>query len=242
MTLLLLAGTGEAQQIARHLAERDRPVIASLAGATRAPRDMPVAVRSGGFGGDAGFCAFLQEADISAVLDATHPFAARISNRTARICAGAQIPYCYVLRPGWTAQSGDRWTMVDREEDVERHIAKGLTVFLATGRQTLDRFANLTGRRLICRQIDPPDREFPFENGRFLIGRPPFSVAQETALFRDLQIDWLVVKNAGGMASATKLTAARDLGLEVAMINRPVPPDAPIVPSVAAALAWVDAL
>ena len=243
MTLLLLAGTREAQQIASALSDRGVAGIASLAGATRAPRDLGLPMRSGGFGGDEGFRNYLMDNGITAVLDATHPFAARITQRTARICAELSLPYCQLLRPGWQAGPGDRWVMIDQEEDAAAHIKPGATVFLATGRQTLDRFANLSSCRLICRQIDPPDREFPFENGEFLVGRPPFSVKQEMALFSRLGVDWLVVKNAGGMASASKLIAARQLALRVLMINRPPPPpDTFQVETVVEALAWVDAL
>ena len=242
MTLLLLAGTGEAQQIARALAGTEVRAIASLAGVTRAPRDLGIATRSGGFGGDAAFRSYLRENDISAVLDATHPFAARITNRTARICVELALPYCQLLRPGWEAGPGDRWTLIGNEAEAAAHIAPGSVVFLATGRQMLDRFGNLNACRLICRQIDPPDRDFPFENGQFLVGRPPFSVAQEVALFTRLGVDWLVVKNAGGVASATKLTAAQQLGIRVAMINRPDPPDAPRVETVEQALDWVAGL
>ena len=155
------------------------------------------------------------------MLDATHPFAHRISARTANVCDESSIPYCQLLRPEWVAQKGDKWTHITCEEDAARHIETGATVFLATGRQTLDRFASLAHARLICRQIDPPDRPFPFPNGQFLVGRPPFPVEDEVNLFERLGVDWLVVKNAGGEASRTKLTVARQLGIRVAMIARP---------------------
>ena len=243
MTLLLLAGTGLAQDIARRLDDRKADVIVSLAGRSRtAAAAGGHDVRIGGFGGDTGFRAYLAERGVSAVLDATHPFAARISDRSARICAELGLPYALVQRPPWVPQAGDLWQMIEREEEAARHIAPGSTVFLATGRQTLERFANLGTCELICRQIDPPDRAFPFENGRFLVGTPPFSVAQERELFAELKVDWLVVKNAGGAASATKLTAARELGLRVAMIERPALPDAPVMQSADAALDWVAAL
>ncbi len=242
MTLLLLAGTGEAIAIAQALSDGPLPVVASLAGATREPRELAVPVRAGGFGGDAGFRAYLREAGITAVLDATHPFAARISMRSARICHEESLAYCQLLRPEWVPQAGDRWVMIEREETAAEHIAPGSTVFLATGRQTLDQFANLDACRLICRQIDPPDREFPFANGEFLVGRPPFSVDEEATLFRELEIDWLVVKNAGGEAPRSKLTAARQLGIPVAMINRPKQPEGDKVTTVQAALEWVRAL
>lgn len=242
MTLLLLAGTGEAQQIARALADQHVDCIASLAGATRAPRATGLPTRVGGFGGESGFKAYLTKAGITAVLDVTHPFAYRISLRTARICEEFGLPYCQLLRPEWRPEDGDRWTVLDREESAARHIPAGSNVFLATGRQTLDRFANLAGCRLICRQIDPPDRAFPFPNGEFLVGRPPFSVEEEATLFRKLGVDWLVVKNAGGEAPRSKLVAARQLGIEVAMISRPPQPNGPKVSSVEAALDWVAGL
>ena len=240
MTLLILGGTGEGRQIAEALAGSD--AIVSLAGATRAPAALPLPTRVGGFHGEAGFRRYLDDHGITSVLDATHPFARKITERTARICAERAIPYLQVLRPPWTAVAGDRWTEITREDEAADHIPQGATVFLATGRQTLDGFANLKGRRVICRQIDPPAAPFPFSGGRFLVGRPPFSVTEETALFRDLGIDWLVVKNAGGAASATKLTAARNLGLPVLVIARPPQGDWPVVDSVPAALSWVDAL
>ena len=54
-----------------------------------------------------------------------------------------------------------------------------------------------------------------------MIGRPPFSIVDEEALFRRLNVDILVVKNSGGLASRTKLDAAQLLGISVLMIVRP---------------------
>ena len=239
MTLLVLAGTGEARALAKALARDGVRAVASLAGATRDPMELGLPTRTGGFGGEAGFRAYLQANGITRVVDATHPFASRITTRTARVCAQMGLPYLYLLRPEWTAQPGDRWIPLAREEDAAQHVTAGQTVFLGTGRQTLDRFANLAHATLICRQIDPPSGPFPFPNGRFLVGRPPFPVAEEIALFRDLGVDWLVVKNAGGDLSRSKLDAARALGIPVLMINRPAPPDAPVVTTVKDALTWI---
>nr|WP_226780786.1 cobalt-precorrin-6A reductase [Oceaniglobus trochenteri] len=243
MRLLLLAGTTDARRIAEGL--RDAPglkVIASLAGATRAPRPMGVDTRIGGFGGRAGFVGFLEREGIGAVLDATHPFADAISHRTHEVCAAHGLPCLQVLRPPWVAQPGDCWVDLAREEEAAEHVPHGARVFLATGRQTLERFANLSRCDLTCRQIDPPEAPFPFANGRFLVGRPPFSVQDEVALFRELKIDWLIVKNAGGDASRSKLDAARELGLPVGMIRRPPQPGGARVETVAQALDWARAL
>ena len=240
MTLLVLGGTGEARQIAQRLAGSD--AVISLAGATRAPETQALPTRIGGFGGEDGFVKYLADANITAVLDATHPYAGRITTRTAKICAALRLPYVQLLRPPWLPEHGDNWTEIAKEEDAADHIAKGDTVFLGTGRQTLSRFANLEGCEVICRQIDPPSGPFPFAGGRYLIGRPPFSVADEVALFSQLGVDWLVVKNAGGAPSRTKLTAARKLEIPVLMIARPKSGDWPVVRTVDDAIAWVSAL
>ncbi|MCA8878731.1 MAG: cobalt-precorrin-6A reductase [Rhodobacteraceae bacterium] len=243
MRLLLLAGTSDARAVAEGLATRaGLSAIASLAGATRAPGDLPIPSRTGGFGGDDAFADWLRAHGIGAVIDATHPFAHRISSRTARICAALDLPHLHLLRPPWRPGPGDIWHEVADEAAAASLIPPGSTVFLATGRQTLDRFAGLRDCRVICRQIDPPDGPFPFPGGEFLVGRPPFSENDEAALFRRLAVDWLVVKNAGGMASRTKLDAARRLGLPVAVIARPSQPECLTVPDATSALLWVDKL
>lgn len=238
--ILLLAGTAEARTIADALFDmRDVWAVASMAGATRQPIPLALPCRIGGFGGEAAFAEWLSAHKIEMIVDATHPFAHRISARAARVAAGLGIAYLQVLRPEWRPRDGDNWVHVRREDEVAQHVPEGATVFLATGRQTLDRFANLAGRRVICRLVDPPEKPFPFENGAFVVARPPFTVPAEVALFRKLGVDWLVVKNAGGLASRAKLDAARRLGLPVAMIARPPQPDTPRARNVDAALRWI---
>ena len=72
MKLLLLAGTSEARRLAGDLAKEPQvDVIASLAGVTREPLDLPVPMRSGGFGGRAAFADYLRAQGFDALVDAT---------------------------------------------------------------------------------------------------------------------------------------------------------------------------
>jgi len=242
MTVLLLAGTGDARLIAQKLVDNEIKAIASLAGETRQPLELACQTRVGGFGGQGGLRDFILCNGITAVIDATHPFAAQMSHAAAAVCHAMDLPHIQVMRPEWQAGPADHWVDIKSEAGAAVHIPNGATVFLATGRKTLHAFENLTGRTLICRRIDTPSQAFPFANGRYLVSRPPFSVADETALFLELGIDWLVVKNSGGQASRTKLDAARDLGIKVAMIARPAQPDCQRVTSVDQALDWVRQL
>jgi len=242
MKLLLLAGTSEARRLATALADEPKVnVIASLAGVTREPLDLPVPMRSGGFGGRAAFVQYLQDQQFDAVVDGTHPFAAKISKRCHEVTLEMGIPHVQIMRPEWQAEAGDLWTFIGDESKAAEHIPTGSVVFLATGRQTLHRFGNLAGRQLICRQIDTSEGKFPFAGGEYLIGRPPFSVEEEVALFIRRKVDWLVVKNAGGMLSRSKLVAARQLRIPVLLINRPPLLGCARVETADASLAWVRA-
>ncbi|MEM1078405.1 MAG: cobalt-precorrin-6A reductase [Pseudomonadota bacterium] len=237
--VLLLGGTSEARDLARALAGRVALTV-SLAGRTRAPELDGVATRIGGFGGAAGFARYLCDAGIDAVLDATHPFAAAMSRRSAAVAAERGVPYLMLRRPGWQARAGDNWIRVPDTAQAASIPGPEDRVFLATGRQTLLDFAQMQAARCWCRQIDPPEEAFPFPNGAFLVGRPPFPEAEEIALFQGLGVTLLVVKDAGGAASRSKLDAARALGIRVIMIDRPDLSDLPQVATVAEALAWIE--
>ncbi len=235
--VLLLAGTAEARALAHALADLPGlPVIASLAGAVRAPAALPVPTRTGGFGGDAGFAAWLEVHRPRLVVDATHPFATQIGPRTAAACAARGVPCLRLVRPPWEPGPEDDWTHLAAEEDAARVLPPGARVFLATGGQRLARFTGLAGRHVVWRGIDPRDGPPPIPGAVFVQGRPPFSEAAERALMAEHGIQWMVTRNAGGDMGRAKLLAARALGVRVAMIARPPAPDAPTVSTVAAAL------
>jgi precorrin-6A/cobalt-precorrin-6A reductase len=227
MTLLLLAGTGEAQEIARALAEKGVRVIASLAGGSRVGAELPVPTRKGGFGGEAGFRRFLEEEGITAVLDATHPFAHRISGRTARVCRALSMPYCQLLRPPWEAGRGDKWHEITSEEALAPLVAPGEVVFLATGRQTLERFANPWPRT----DHLPPDR--PAGGAVSLsarrISRRPSALLGGRARRRSFaswgSIGWWS-RTRAARPRAPSLWLRGGWGCRVAMIARPPQPDA----------------
>ena len=150
------------------------------------------------------------------------------------------LKYLLVQRPECVPEACDKWFTVKDVAAVKALIPAGSTVFLATGRQTLAEFAGMRDCRILCRVIDPPQSEFPFENGRFVVGRPSFSVQEEVNFFRSEGVDWIVVKNSGGERSKSKLIAARQLGLPVAMIERSVVPECEVVSTADDACAWLE--
>ncbi|MGV6813182.1 MAG: precorrin-6A/cobalt-precorrin-6A reductase [Brevirhabdus sp.] len=240
--LLILAGSGEARRLVPRLSGRDGlRVTVSYFRNPQLEQAPGVALRVGGFGGDDGFRTFVDRERVDAVLDATHPFATRITARTACICKALSLPHLYLLRPAWAPDMDDNWTLVENAEAAARLIRPDERLFVASGRGTLEPLRH-SGARIFCRRLSPPDEPFPFDGGEFLFGLPPFSVEEEVALFRDKQIERIMVKNAGGTASFSKLEAARLLHLPVLMLTRPAPPDCAIVDTIEKAETWATTL
>lgn len=243
LTVLLLGGTGEARRLAALLAQR-RPalrVVTSLAGRVAQPALPDGEVRIGGFGGAAGLAEWLRRERVGAVIDATHPFAARISSAAVTASAEVGLPLLVVRRPGWTAEPGDDWRRVPSLDAAAETVAGlGERVFLSTGRQSLAAFAGLDRQWFLVRSVDPPDPPLP-RRLSVVLDRGPFTVDGELALLRRYDIDVLVTKDSGGTMTAAKLHAARRLGLPVVMVDRPPTPPADQVESVEDALPWLVA-
>ena len=243
--LLLLGGTTEASRLAGTLSVRDDlVVVTSLAGRTASPAPLPGRRRTGGFGGTEGLVAYLRAERISALVDATHPFAAVMRWHAYEACNRTGVPRLRLERPRWQAQGSDRWTVVATLAAAAETIARGPSrrVFVTTGRSGLAVFASASdGRRWwLVRSIDPPER-LPLHPAEVILDRGPFSVDGETALMARQRIDLVVTKNSGGDATAAKLEAARNLGVDVLVVDRPPSPDGPSGRTVADSLEWVCA-
>lgn len=233
--VLLLAGTAEARELAARLADMGcLGVTASLAGATAAPAQIAVPTRTGGFGGPKGLAAWIRAHDVTVLIDATHPFAARMQANAARAAAATGIPRLRLLRPEWPARPG--WTLVTSLQEAADALPEGARVLLTTGRNEIAPFAARGDVSFHARSIEPvPDLPDHIRNIR---ARPPFTLADETALMRRLAITHLVSKNAGG-AGAAKLDAAEALRLSTIMVARPPRPPGPVAATVAEAVAWL---
>ena len=239
-TILLLGGTAEARALAEHLHAAGIRVISSLAGRVARPR-LPVGeVRIGGFGGPEALARWLADHEIEAVVDATHPFAERISASATGACAAAKVPLLRLERPGWTAADGDDWHWVE-DLDAAATAVPGLgsRVLLTSGRQGLAAFAADADSWYLIRCVDPPDVALPPRH-EVRLDRGPYTLAGELALMEEHSIDLLVTKDSGGSLTEAKLAAARRRGMPVIVVRRPPRPGVPTVATVAAARAWVQ--
>ena len=241
--ILILGGTGEAMKLAAALAARpDLPALLSFAGRTKTPLLPSIPSRIGGFGGVDGLAAYLTAMKTPLVIDATHPFAAQMSQNAAQACARLGVPRLTFTRRPWTPEPGDRWIEVpDIESAVDALGEAPAHVFLTVGRLSLGAFKRAPQHSYVARSIDQPDaRELP-PRCRVLLARPPFALAEERALMEAEAFNFLCTKNSGGAATESKLLAARALGLPVIMVNRPQAPEGETLFDLAEVMDWISA-
>lgn len=236
--VLILGGTAEAGALARAIAGTGEAApILSLAGLTEAAPVEGVVMRSGGFGGPEGLTEYLRATGVVAVFDATHPFAARITEHAARACAAAGVPRFRLQRALWQIQPGDRWHAVETiAQGLDWLLPRARRLFVTLGRKALDELGRAEAFTFVMRGITRPE-SLP-ENVVWVSGRPPFPVEEEVAMLRRQEVRALFIQASGGELTYAKLAAARELGLPVVMLTRPQAPEG-ASGSVPEAMAWL---
>src|SRR3954470_22087087 len=145
MTVLILGGTQEARELKEQLGDR---AILSLA-------------RDGGFGGVEGLKRYVTTHAIEKIIDATHPFATRISANATQ----AGVPYLRLERPPFEVDA----TRVDRLEQAP--LPADARVFLTTGHQGIEALnghaAFFLVRALTAPPALPPRHELVLARGPF---------------------------------------------------------------------------
>jgi precorrin-6A/cobalt-precorrin-6A reductase len=193
MRVLILGGTTEARELKDALG--DAAVLALK--------------RTTAFGGAEGLERYVRRHGITHVVDATHPFATRISANAARTSA----TLIRLERPPFTPQP--HFTYVDTLADAV--IPDDARVFLTTGHFELETLRDHKAFFLI-RAITPPPGPLP-ERHELLLIRGPYSLQNELNLIREGQLTHLVTKDSGGPAA--KIEAANRMKLPVILIKRP---------------------
>lgn len=242
--ILILGGTTEARALAASLAPRsDVSVTVSLAGRTASPVAHAAPVRVGGFGGVAGLADWLRRERVAALVDATHPYAARISANAAAAAEATGVPLLALRRPAWAQVPGDRWTEVADAAAAAAALGPApRRVFLALGRQELRPFEAAPQHAYLIRSVDPVEPPLALLKARYLLGRGPFELAEEEAMLAAHRADAVVAKNSGGAATYGKIAAARALGIEVLLLRRPALPRVPEAATAQEVLDWLHQL
>jgi precorrin-6A/cobalt-precorrin-6A reductase len=237
--ILLLSGTSEGRILSARLRAEGLAFVASVttpeARHLFSELDPPPEVLVKQLSGEA-MTTFLRERRVRVILDATHPFAQRISEKAIQVAAQEHIPYVRYERPATSlpttpqsCEGGEVITVPDMEMAAQICLQRGSRVFLTTGTKTLSVFRQVMACKWVMVRILPTMAslsqalEAGLPPAQILALRGPFSQELEWALLRQYRIDLLVTKDSGVAGGVeTKLAAAAALQVPAVVVSRPL--------------------
>lgn len=226
---IVFAGTTEGYEICRFLSRNRIFVLACVAteyGAKALCGEEFLKVRAKRMGQEEMEALFLEEKP-ELVLDATHPYAAEVTENIRNACRNTVGSYVRVLR----AESGpqDAVYVKNAQEAAEYLAGTEGNVLLTTGSKELAMFTSIPDyqERLFARVLSLPSvidecRTLGFEGRHLIAVQGPFSEEFNLAMLRQYGCRYLVTKDSGRSGGfEEKMQAARSYGAVPVIIGRP---------------------
>ncbi|MDE6933580.1 MAG: precorrin-6A reductase [Oscillospiraceae bacterium] len=162
------------------------------------------------------------------VVDATHPYAAEVTENIAWACRRAGVEYLRLLREADAPPEGAVY-LPDTEAAVNWLAGTEGNILLTTGSKELAKYAALPGfaRRVYARVLPMEAslsacRAAGLGPDRIIAMQGPFSREMNAALLGAVSAKYLVTKDTGGTGGfGEKAAAARDAGAVLVVIGRP---------------------
>ncbi|MFE4104919.1 cobalt-precorrin-6A reductase [Almyronema epifaneia] len=230
-TLWLVGGTQESIQLAEAIAALQLPCVVTVA-TPSAKRQYPI---SSTFRVEVSrlqpetVSQFLQQAQIAAILDASHPFAVEISQLAIAAAEAANLPYLRYERPQLeTGMAADLCLVDSLTTLLNSDLLAQQRVLLTLGYRWLADFQPWQARSTLFARLLPSVAALEaaiaagFTPDRLIALRPPFSIGLETALWQQWQISQVVTKASGAAGGELiKRQVAQQLGVKLIVIQRP---------------------
>ena len=173
---------------------------------------------------------FLQQQQITAILDASHPYAVEISQMAIQAAAKYQIPYLRFERLPTKTKADNSWVISLDSFDalLAGNYLHQQRVLLTIGCKALPLFRSWQDKSTLFARILPTTTSLEtaiaagFSSERIIALRPPVVAELEKALWRHWGIS-LVVTKASGVAGGeeVKRKVAAELGIPLIVIERP---------------------
>ena len=230
----LIGGTSESVIIARLMAQSQLKFIVSVTTENASHLYKSIAlchIVVAKLSGDA-IINFIQQHYISAIIDASHPFAQEISQSVINVCQALNLTYLRYERPQANILE-DTDLLVTKVAHLESLLAdnspvQGKRVLLTIGAKYLPLFKDYQSAATLYTRILPYPQSLNsayqggFTSERIIALRPPITQELETALWRLWEIETVVTK-AGGKAGGEeiKYQVAKALKIPLIIIERP---------------------
>jgi precorrin-6A/cobalt-precorrin-6A reductase len=223
MKILVVGGTADGRHLTSALFESGFDVTYSIAGIVR-KATMPCPVISGGFTQFGGLAQYVLDNHITHLIDATHPFAQKMSNKISLVSGDLAIAAIRFHRPEWPKHVQDKWIEVNDWPELITAVntAKHQSLFMTAGQVTQDVIDALASqaKHVLLRTAMPVKIHLP-NNVTWVKAIGPFQLNNEKQLIEQYQIDAIISKNSGGDPTYAKIEAARDLAIPVYQFKRP---------------------
>ncbi|WP_333653120.1 precorrin-6A reductase [Lacrimispora sp.] len=181
---------------------------------------------------------FIREKEIALVLDATHPYAAVVSQNILIACRKAEVRHMRVFRETSEGFEGGEHegydgsiVWVDSVDEAVIYLDKKPgNILVTTGSKELSRYTAMDSweERVFARVLPTLSVISACEQmgikGNHLIGmQGPFSVEMNRAMIKQYDIRYLVTKEAGNAGGfPEKMRAAAECGITAVVVGRPV--------------------
>jgi precorrin-3B C17-methyltransferase len=219
--------------------------VATEHGAAQARKHSPHSLAIVGKLGEQARSKLMQRCQCSGVVDATHPFATKISPQLIRICNALNIPYLRFERQS-SPLPENVLIAADIESAAELAAQKGHRIFLSTGVKDLTTFTRIKERHWFARIIpglDSLERTLAADisPANICAMQGPFSQEANETLWKDWRIDCVVTKDSGDTGGLpAKIAAANALGITLVVVKRPAVDYTHKTADPADILAWVN--
>ena len=228
--VIVFAGTTEGYEISRFLSENQLPVLACVAteyGSKSLQENSCLHVQAGRLDEQQMRDLFFREKP-ELVLDATHPYAAEVTQNIRKACEKTGVSYTRILRTGSEQQNAVY--VRDAKEAAEYLEGTEGNVLLTTGSKELAVFTSVTdyNKRLFARVLSLPSviescQALGFEGRNLIAMQGPFSKELNQAMLEQYQCKYLVTKDSGKAGGfLEKIQAAEALGVTAVIIGRPL--------------------
>jgi precorrin-6x reductase len=227
--VIVFGGTTEGRELAEFLAAGKVPALVCVAteyGGKLLSCRAPVRVRSGRLD-RAEIAELLAAGRPKLVVDATHPYAALISENLRCACASKGLRYVRVLRE--RAACGGENRFADMDELVAWLNGTEGIVFAATGAKEARALTGVRdyAARVYLRILPSPEgiaacAQMGYPMSHLICMQGPFSEEMNIAMFREVSAAVLVTKESGKNGGfPEKLSAANKCGMKTAVLTRP---------------------
>lgn len=229
--VIIFAGTTEGRELSEYLSAQKIQVTACVAteyGETILRGKQYLNIHTGRMDA-AQMKAFLQKTGAGLVVDATHPYAAVVSQNVAQACKETKTEYLRLIRESQQMETKEA-VLVSSVEEAAAYLAQTSGNILATtGSKELAKYTvipdyekRVFARVLSTKEVAQACEELGFRGRNLICMQGPFSEELNTAMLRQFDCRYLVTKETGKAGGfKEKLRAAEKAGAKVVLVGRP---------------------